>query len=230
MAAPPGQWRRWRATTEGGGRTIVASTVPLNLAEGAEEVILGVDTHRDTHVAAVISAMGKTLAVQTFPATAVGYDQLIEWAAPLGVVRRAGVEGSGNYGDELVSRYRSLSEEFYGTDRVLARKQAFAAFPLGLVSVLVSSGALVYALATTATAAAVGRLAAYTQAINLVQTSAHSVLFGIGRLRHRSGKDVRGWLTAVDRAVAKGSPGSRLHAQGATGGARRADRVDRRRG
>ncbi|MEU1077071.1 MULTISPECIES: ABC transporter ATP-binding protein [unclassified Streptomyces] len=94
----------------------------------------------------------------------------------------AGVEGSGNYGDELVSRYRSLSEEFYGTDRVLVRKQAFAAFPLGLVSVLVSSGALVYAMATTATAAAVGRLAAYTQAINLVQTSAHSVLFGIGEL------------------------------------------------
>ena len=85
-------------------------------------------------------------------------------------------------GDELVGRYRALSQEFYGTDRVLARKQAFAAFPLGLVSVLVSSGALVYALATTATAAAVGRLAAYTQAINLVQTSAHSVLFGIGEL------------------------------------------------
>ncbi|MER5561244.1 ABC transporter ATP-binding protein [Streptomyces sp. NPDC002506] len=85
-------------------------------------------------------------------------------------------------GGELVGRYRALSEEFYGTDRRLARKQAFAAFPLGMVSVLVSSGALVYALATTATAAAVGRLAAYTQAINLVQTSAHSVLFGIGEL------------------------------------------------
>ncbi|MFI6155862.1 ABC transporter ATP-binding protein [Kitasatospora sp. NPDC051170] len=87
-----------------------------------------------------------------------------------------------NLGGLFVGRYRALSEEFYGTDRVLARKQAFAAFPLGLLSVLVSSGALVYALATTATAAAVGRLAAYTQAINMVQASAHSVLFGVGEL------------------------------------------------
>ncbi|MFF3158474.1 IS110 family transposase [Streptomyces sp. NPDC057910] len=67
-------------------------------------MVLGVDTHRDTHAAAVISAMGKTLAVQSFPATAVGYAELIQWAARLGVVRRAGVEGSGNYGAAL-SRY-----------------------------------------------------------------------------------------------------------------------------
>lgn len=67
-------------------------------------MILGVDTHRDTHVAAVISVMGKTLAVQSFPATAVGYDQLVRWAGGLGAVRSAGVEGSGNYGAAL-SRY-----------------------------------------------------------------------------------------------------------------------------
>ncbi|WP_406502940.1 IS110 family transposase [Streptomyces sp. NBC_00212] len=67
-------------------------------------MILGVDTHRDTHVAAVMSLTGKTLAVQSFAATALGYRQLVQWATQLGVVRRAGVEGSGNYGAAL-SRY-----------------------------------------------------------------------------------------------------------------------------
>ncbi|WP_314249994.1 ABC transporter ATP-binding protein [Streptomyces kutzneri] len=87
-----------------------------------------------------------------------------------------------NLGGEFVSRYQALTREFYDTDRTLARKQAFAAFPLGLLSVLVSSGALLFALLSTTSAATVGRLAAYTQAINIVQSSAHSVLFGIGEL------------------------------------------------
>ncbi|WP_342456896.1 IS110 family transposase [Streptomyces sp. WZ-12] len=70
----------------------------------ADEVILGVDTHRDIHVAAVISMTGKTLAIESFPATATGYCQLAQWSSELGVIRRAGVEGSGNYGAAL-SRY-----------------------------------------------------------------------------------------------------------------------------
>ncbi|MFK0295550.1 transposase [Streptomyces sp. NPDC090442] len=70
----------------------------------ADEVILGVDTHRDVHVAAVISTTGKTLAIESFPATATGYCQLAQWASRLGLFRRAGVEGSGNYGAAL-SRY-----------------------------------------------------------------------------------------------------------------------------
>ncbi|MER6572841.1 IS110 family transposase [Streptomyces sp. NPDC001093] len=73
-------------------------------SSNADEVILGVDTHRDTHVAAVLSKAGNVLAAESFPATASGYRQLVEWAVRLGVVRRAGVECSGNYGAAL-SRY-----------------------------------------------------------------------------------------------------------------------------
>ena len=43
-------------------------------------VILGVDTHKDVHVAAVITALGASLAHQEFPATASGYRQLLAWA------------------------------------------------------------------------------------------------------------------------------------------------------
>ncbi|MEU9406624.1 IS110 family transposase [Streptomyces sp. NPDC048281] len=69
-----------------------------------DEVILGVDTHRDIHVAAVITLTGKTLAIQGFSATRTGYCQLAQWSSGFGVVRRAGVEGSGSYGAAL-SRY-----------------------------------------------------------------------------------------------------------------------------
>ncbi|MEV6841522.1 hypothetical protein AB0N17_44985 [Streptomyces sp. NPDC051133] len=36
----------------------------------AKEVILGVDTHKDVHVAAVITTLGASLAHQEFPTTA----------------------------------------------------------------------------------------------------------------------------------------------------------------
>lgn len=62
------------------------------------------DTHRDFHIAAVLSLNGRTLGIERFPATSSGYGQLVRWALQLGAVRRAGVESSGNYGAAL-SRY-----------------------------------------------------------------------------------------------------------------------------
>jgi hypothetical protein len=63
-----------------------------------------VDTHRDVHVAAVLSVMGTVLATDEFPATAAGYRALLKWARKSGAVRRAGAEGTGSYG---ASRYYS---------------------------------------------------------------------------------------------------------------------------
>jgi transposase len=69
-----------------------------------EQVILGVDTHKDVHVAALITVVGVELASAEFATTAVGYRQLLAWARGLGVLHRAGVEGTGCYGAAL-SRY-----------------------------------------------------------------------------------------------------------------------------
>lgn len=66
-----------------------------------EDVILGVDTHRDTHTAALLDALGRVLATATFPTTRRGVRGLIRWAQNLGTVRRAGVEGTGSYGASL---------------------------------------------------------------------------------------------------------------------------------
>ncbi|WP_434097838.1 IS110 family transposase [Streptomyces mirabilis] len=70
----------------------------------AGEVVLGVDTHRDAHVASVLSVTGAVLATDEFPATAAGYRDLLKWARKSGAVRRAGVEGTGSHGASL-SRY-----------------------------------------------------------------------------------------------------------------------------
>jgi hypothetical protein len=64
-------------------------------ATAEEEVVLGMDTHKDTHVAAVIIAVGVVVASQPFPATAAGYRQLLAWTRGFGMLRRAGVEDTG---------------------------------------------------------------------------------------------------------------------------------------
>jgi len=71
-------------------------------------VILGVDTHKDVHVAAVLTALGVLLATSSFPTTAKGYRQLLAWARGFGALHRAGVECTGSYGAALS---RHLSSE-----------------------------------------------------------------------------------------------------------------------
>ncbi len=68
------------------------------------EVVLGVDTHGEVHVAAVVCPLGQILGTKSFPATAVGYRRLLAWARTLGTVRRARCEGTGTFGAGL-SRY-----------------------------------------------------------------------------------------------------------------------------
>ena len=46
------------------------ATEPSHAHTGSEEVIVGVDTHKDVHVAAVISVLGVLLGTASFPATA----------------------------------------------------------------------------------------------------------------------------------------------------------------
>ncbi|WP_133791669.1 IS110 family transposase [Kribbella sp. VKM Ac-2571] len=72
--------------------------------DNSEEVVLGVDTHKDTHVAAVVTVLGGVIDSKAFPTTAAGYRSLLGWARGLGVVRRAGVECTGSYGAGL-TRY-----------------------------------------------------------------------------------------------------------------------------
>jgi transposase len=77
--------------------TIVAD----NLSAGTTVVSVGVDTHAEFHVAAVIDMVGRELGHEKFPATPVGYRALLGWAENQGVVGVVGVEGTGAYGAGL---------------------------------------------------------------------------------------------------------------------------------
>ncbi|MDX2682189.1 IS110 family transposase [Streptomyces soliscabiei] len=86
------------------------------LADSAT-VVLGVDTHKDVHVAAVVSILGALLGTQAFPATAAGYRELLFWAGSLGVVRQAGVEGTGSYGAGLARHLAAEGVEVIEVNR-----------------------------------------------------------------------------------------------------------------
>lgn len=65
------------------------------------EINLGVDTHADTHVAAVIDPLGRPLGHATFETTVSGFKALLAWASTFGEIVVAGVEGTGAYGAGL---------------------------------------------------------------------------------------------------------------------------------
>ncbi len=64
-------------------------------------VTVGVDTHRDNHVAAVVDPVGRCLGWKVFVASTAGYGALLHWAQRYGPVQRVGVEGTGSWGAGL---------------------------------------------------------------------------------------------------------------------------------
>lgn len=75
------------------------------------EVIAGVDTHADTHHAAVIDTNGKHLGDMQFPTTHAGYAALLGFIASFGTVVRVGIEGTGSYGAGLSRHLRDAGFE-----------------------------------------------------------------------------------------------------------------------
>ena len=65
------------------------------------QVVVGVDTHKEIHVAAAVDWQGTLVDERSFATTRQGYRQLESWARSLGDVLRVGVECSGSYGSGL---------------------------------------------------------------------------------------------------------------------------------
>jgi transposase len=70
-------------------------------------VIGGVDTHKDLHLAAAISATGRLLSTAPFPTTPQGYRRLLAWLRSFGRLVRVGIEGTGSYGAGLTRFLRA---------------------------------------------------------------------------------------------------------------------------
>mgnify|MGYP001090714538 FL=1 len=64
-------------------------------------VIIGIDTHKATHVAVAIDTQGTRLAALTIPANPKGYLEVERWSQSLGKVQAFGIEGTGSYGAGL---------------------------------------------------------------------------------------------------------------------------------
>ena len=78
----------------------MTDTNPLD----ATKVIVGVDTHRDEHIAVAIDWLGAWLGQRRLPTSPRGYESLHSWASGLGEVVAFGIEGTGSYGAGL-ARY-----------------------------------------------------------------------------------------------------------------------------
>ncbi len=64
-------------------------------------VTVGVDTHKDTHVARAKDQLGQDVGELAVPTTPAGYRRLLVWAGQLGRIEAFGVEGTGSYGAAL---------------------------------------------------------------------------------------------------------------------------------
>ena len=73
---------------------------------GEERIVIGVDTHKNTHVAVALNEIGGRLSQLSVSANTDGYQHLEAWATGLGAVTAFGVEGTGSYGAGLASRLR----------------------------------------------------------------------------------------------------------------------------
>ncbi len=100
------------------------TTIGAQRPETKVEVILGVDTHLDFHVAVAIDHSGRRLGESSVPTTAKGYEGLLRWAEGFGPVRCAGVEGTSSYGAGLARHLRARGIEVLEVERPERRRRS----------------------------------------------------------------------------------------------------------
>lgn len=83
----------------------MAAAPPIPLTRSGH-VVVGVDTHKHVHVAAVMDSIGGILATLTIATDSGGFRQLLDWAASFGQIIAFGIEGTGSYGAGLTSFVR----------------------------------------------------------------------------------------------------------------------------
>lgn len=87
------------------------------IAQKTLDVIGGVDTHDDVHVAAVVDTAGRLLGWAEFPADQRGYQALLRWLTGHGRLAEVGVEGTGAYGAGLTRHLRARGVKVVEVDR-----------------------------------------------------------------------------------------------------------------
>ena len=83
----------------------------------AHEIVVGVDTHKHTHTAVALDALGARLGTMTAPVDREGYLRIETWARAFGPVRAFGVEGTGSYGAGLSRALREAGHRVLEVNR-----------------------------------------------------------------------------------------------------------------
>lgn len=82
-----------------------------------DDVIIGVDTHKDNHVAVAIDGLGGRLGDVVISATVAGFDELVTFClalvGPAGSLIGFGVEGTGSYGVGLARYLRNHGHQVH---------------------------------------------------------------------------------------------------------------------
>ena len=95
----------------------------MAIVDSPRLIVGGVDTHRDTNVAAVVDMNGGLLGVESFPTTADGHRSLASWMAGFGVIERVGIEGTGAYGAGLARHFARAAVTVIEVDRPNRQKR-----------------------------------------------------------------------------------------------------------
>ena len=101
------------------------------------DLIVGVDTHLDTHTAAICDARGRVVSQLQVPATAAGYGQLLAWANAAATGRRLAwaIEGTRHYGLGLARHLTAAGQQVAetGGTRHVGKRRAGKSDPIDAV-------------------------------------------------------------------------------------------------
>ncbi len=92
-------------------------------ATSTEVITLGVDTHKDIHVAVALDGLGRRLGTLSVPTIPAGYKQLVDWANGFGTLERVGIEGTGSFGAGLARFLQAKGIEVFEVIRPRRRDQ-----------------------------------------------------------------------------------------------------------
>ena len=84
-------------------------------------IVVGVDTHKDVHVAVALDHLGRRLGQQDAPSTPAGLRMLLSWAWQASGRRVWGIEGTGSYGATLTTLLRASGETVFEVSRPTRR-------------------------------------------------------------------------------------------------------------
>lgn len=87
------------------------------MADDGRRVTVGIDTHGEVHVAAVLDERGRLLGTESFPTTSGGHRRLERWALRFGAIDGVGIEGTGAWGAGVARHFAAGGHRIVEVDR-----------------------------------------------------------------------------------------------------------------